>query len=368
MSKEFTVAMQQLGVATRGITVIALGDSITANGGYSSWFEPTIFSSCGRIKKVYNAGVGGDTTDQMIARFDTDVAQKSSHEIWIQTGTNDVPAGNFSAYKASLEALIDLALATGRVVRLMSIPPRTSFATTVAKFRLIQSIVAKNKGIPLYDIWKDCFNVSTGEWKSGYCVADGIHPEAIAATSAKDNLIAGLGLSTDSNMILPVKNEAGAGKYSNPLFVTDTNGDGLADGISKYGNISVFTLEDSSFGKKQVSTITTSMGTDGLINVTSTTVGNKYRVVARVDISGVVNGYTRIALQKRLGGTVVDTDIIYEGPTCFAGELEHDVVMPIGTDSLWFVFYQVGRTSNFSSIIKLERFQVYDLTALGFAA
>ena len=60
-------------------TVLFLGDSITAGGDWSAWFPDV---------NALNFGIGGDTTDDVLARLDTVVAADPD-EIIMLIGTND---------------------------------------------------------------------------------------------------------------------------------------------------------------------------------------------------------------------------------------------------------------------------------------
>ena len=60
--------------------VVFLGDSITQDGQWSEWFPDL---------NVTNMGVGGSTTDDVLARFDEVVAARPD-EIVLLIGTNDL--------------------------------------------------------------------------------------------------------------------------------------------------------------------------------------------------------------------------------------------------------------------------------------
>jgi lysophospholipase L1-like esterase len=60
-------------------TVLFLGDSITAGGDWSAWFPDV---------NALNFGIGGDTTDDVLARLDTVIAADPD-EIIMLIGTND---------------------------------------------------------------------------------------------------------------------------------------------------------------------------------------------------------------------------------------------------------------------------------------
>lgn len=66
--------------------IVCLGDSITEGYTFMPWTE-TIKSSLGI--PVFNAGIGGNTTLQMINRFDSDVLSKNPTHCIIECGIND---------------------------------------------------------------------------------------------------------------------------------------------------------------------------------------------------------------------------------------------------------------------------------------
>lgn len=61
-------------------TIVFLGDSLTKHGDWAGWFPDS---------KVVNLGVGGDTTDDVLARLDAVVAEQPD-EVVLMIGTNDL--------------------------------------------------------------------------------------------------------------------------------------------------------------------------------------------------------------------------------------------------------------------------------------
>lgn len=66
--------------AGRALTVVFLGDSLTAFGDWAAWFPGVV---------AINQGVSGDTTDDVLARRDLVVAARPD-EICLLIGTNDL--------------------------------------------------------------------------------------------------------------------------------------------------------------------------------------------------------------------------------------------------------------------------------------
>lgn len=116
-----------------GSAFVAAGDSITDNGnalsgtlsnligrGYWAW---AMVLAAGRIAPVYqvDAGVSGNNTTQLLARYATDVTAKSPKVVLLLIGTNDVSA---SVSAATILANIDSMIAANRAIGAVTIVGR----------------------------------------------------------------------------------------------------------------------------------------------------------------------------------------------------------------------------------------------------
>lgn len=104
--------------------VVFMGDSITQFWGID---DPALFSD-----GVVNRGISGQTTPQMLLRFQADVVALKPAAVHIMAGTNDL-AGNTGPnsaedYRNNIRAMVTLAKANGIKVILASIPPAAGFA------------------------------------------------------------------------------------------------------------------------------------------------------------------------------------------------------------------------------------------------
>lgn len=95
-------------LATPSGPVVFIGDSITA-----SWPIPA-----GSI----NAGIGGQNSQQMLARFDTDVMRHKPSYVVIEAGTNDV--GGVGANTNAIRAMVDIAKLSGAGVTVVNVMSR----------------------------------------------------------------------------------------------------------------------------------------------------------------------------------------------------------------------------------------------------
>ena len=103
--------------------VVLMGDSITEN-----WQpgDPTLFSA-----RIVDRGIAGQTSPQMVVRFQQDVVALRPKVVHIMAGTNNV-AGNTGPsspedYKNDIRAMVDMARHNHIAVVLASIPPAGGF-------------------------------------------------------------------------------------------------------------------------------------------------------------------------------------------------------------------------------------------------
>jgi lysophospholipase L1-like esterase len=154
-------------------TAILFGDSVVAQcedetvsqtqGFYSaySWTNWANMFLGNRLQVVRNAGVGGNTTAQMLARFDTDVAPYLSQceMVIMDGGVNDLFDGGgttLATMQANLTAIFTKILAAGKRA-VMMIPTGSGYgtATTLTNLytlhRWLKKYAREHRGITLFD-------------------------------------------------------------------------------------------------------------------------------------------------------------------------------------------------------------------------
>ena len=354
------------------LKVITIGDSITQYGSASGWMLYIEMVSNGRVKLVRDAAIAGNTVDQMIARFSTDVTPyaNKADELWIMAGTNNAGLSESnSVFAPKISALIDLGITAGLRVRVFNIPPRDNVITVANTMRECISAAAMQKGVDCYDPWQACINPATGGFLSADTI-EGVHPSAAGHTKAGQAVIAALAIPTTHNIALPVQNAANGGMMTNPLFVTDTNADGVADGWAVSGS-GVGSLVASTFGNKQRFTATALTGSTYIQTNPILTVvpGNVYSVKGKLTVSGTDhNWYLRIRWQT--SGSI-DTNNLYpwNGQANASGEFEFRVTAPADATKLAVQFSLLKQAAkpSFSAVLDVEQFQIIDLTAIGLA-
>jgi lysophospholipase L1-like esterase len=157
--------------------VVQLGDSESASGNGAAtpalrWFEQACARSMGRLHWLHNAGVGGNTTAQMLARYDTDVTAYGPAVVGIFGGRNDADAATAIA---GLTALFAKTFSIGAQPVAYTIPPQDSEVN--GKTNAVNAWLSHycdQHGIPLVDLYSTVVDPATGHWQTGL-TADGTH-------------------------------------------------------------------------------------------------------------------------------------------------------------------------------------------------
>lgn len=185
---------------TAQATIVLFGDSITAQNGNVSaplnrWFINGFFTwanalSSARFLVTRNSGVSGNTTTQMAARFESDVAAYSPQFVTIQGGANDT-AGASATTIANLTNMYDAARAAGIYVFALNVLWRNDAnAQKIADAQAVNAAIsaywASRSGGEVIDAYAVTLNQGT------YFVADGVHPNAKGAHAIGSELAARL--------------------------------------------------------------------------------------------------------------------------------------------------------------------------------
>lgn len=139
--------------------IVWLGDSITLGVG-NGVTDPQCFASLvssSRGATYINKGVGGNTSSQMLARFNTDVISLQPAWVAIEAGDNDA-GENVSAatFEANYRAMIESALQSNIKVCLITpnLSQTAAFQQVVPTYNSVARKLAKEYGISLVDIYE----------------------------------------------------------------------------------------------------------------------------------------------------------------------------------------------------------------------
>ena len=211
-----------------GVKFCITGDSIDAD-----W---TKYSTIGGYNAgwtlIKNTAVGGRTTEQMLAGFDSELGSVDFDILLIKGGTNDMGAFAQSVTISNLKGIVDKCVALGKKAIVILPPTRNDNIEVSASLRSAIFMYFTKWGVPCLDPFSTCIEPTTGGFKSGYTL-DGVHPttlaHGIAGEKLKEQL---LSLITNNSSWKPLANIKAGGILSNPLMLLDSNADGWSDDYS----------------------------------------------------------------------------------------------------------------------------------------
>jgi lysophospholipase L1-like esterase len=130
-------------LASRGTTIIAFGDSLTAGYGASAGEDyPSRLSSL-MATPVLNAGVSGDTTEMALARLEQDVLSHDPRIVIVGLGGNDFLQGvAISTTESNLRAIVRKIQSGGAMVVLLGF----RFPSLGASYETMYESVARDGG------------------------------------------------------------------------------------------------------------------------------------------------------------------------------------------------------------------------------
>jgi lysophospholipase L1-like esterase len=235
-------------------TVVLFGDSITAlnqmgddieagaanfycvsSFGFFTWANVLLGQ---RFKILKNAGIGGNTTTQMLARIQTDVINYAPSFCTVVAGANDIMQNVSTAtVKSNLLTIYQTLISNGINVIAGTIPPISSAGTTTAQKQAIievnnyiRSLKNTLKNFILIDWFEDLVNPATGGYATNLCISDYVHPSVQGAYkmgykmySILDPIIPKISVFSGSNLF-DTKNP-----FSNPYALGGTT---LATGLT----------------------------------------------------------------------------------------------------------------------------------------
>ena len=236
------------GAATPSVanTFVMFGDSFMQNQGVypgnTLWNDRSFVQWAnagnklkGRLRLVRNAGISGNTTDQMLSRMNADVKPYPARFLFLEGGINDYAAGKTNAQiAANMETLVQRAINMGYIVALFTVGPTASANALTAQLRdeYIQ-IAAKYKQCLVVDMYSVMIDPAsgTGALKANFSV-DGLHPSAYAARTIGAELetcISSMVFGSDLRVASQANAVANYGATAtqilpNPLLVTATGG------------------------------------------------------------------------------------------------------------------------------------------------
>ena len=262
-------------------SVVGFGDSLTAfTNGFIKWF---VYGSDGAFIFRLNAGVAGNTTQNMLDRLD-DIPAGSSI-VTVMEGTNDASASVTPLqHGINIKAILVEMLNAGHSPILILAPPINDAAETllVSEYNLYDWKSANDLGVQCFNVW-DSSSDGLGFWAAGTNIDD-FHPtnetEKTTGLSLYDNL-------KNTKFGLPLNRNNNFGIIPNSLMIDDGNTDGVPDNFVK--NAGVTTLTDTSLGLGNTFNIVASEFAFLRTDTFNIEVGKRYLFACRVLINAITS-------------------------------------------------------------------------------
>ncbi|WP_162239814.1 GDSL-type esterase/lipase family protein [Arthrobacter sp. Leaf137] len=289
-------------IAGRGNAVVFMGDSHTERGsiprvGAAGSVElggmvGMILTRVQSLRYRFNAGISGEDTTQMRARWAADVAAYNPTVLHILGGTNDITGGLSDATTlANLQWMTREGKKLGCLVFIGTIPPRNDSDVALDNIDRINvgiKALAASEGAHLIDYHAALVNPANGYF------AAGLTTDLVHANQAGQRVMANTAASV-MNRVLPQGSlPVGVSQYAtspnrlgtNCCFLTDSNGDGVPDGWTAGGTATTSTISlvtDSDFVGKALKLEYTGANNR---NVTTSITSDKWAVGQRVAFTG----------------------------------------------------------------------------------
>jgi len=237
--------------------MVLFGDSFSARNttvgspcrdldwGYFTWAQALMGAP---FRLIYNAGVAGNTTTQMLARISSDVLSKSPDWVIVQGGINDITAAVSDATICSnLKTICSTLVNSGINVILLTIAPNNQSAGNSLHVQTVNQTMREwcrntARGVIFVDTYQYLVDptVTTGAFASGMS-DDSLHLSGKGARAAGQAIANSIQYMFPNKSYLPSSNGEDYGVSSSSLQIVSNpmmTGTGpLATGTGASGNV-----------------------------------------------------------------------------------------------------------------------------------
>jgi len=312
-----------------------------------------------RALYVNNAGIGGNTTTQMLARFDTDVTPFAPNAVHLLAGTNDI--GNsipISTSMANITQLVGKIRLIGAAPLLGLLPPSAANPAKVTQWNLGIRRLALALGVALVDYHSPLVDPSSGSFLPAY-LGDGTHPTNAGFAMMAQTFASVAGpLLPPFSAPLPTTNGQSNNLIGNGLFPTvGSPWTGSPQNISAAAAPAVGNWMNLTGDGISAGTIYQNLST-------APVAGHRYLLLGRVQTS-LTSGANGFLVRNRIttsSGAVDMMPMNNVAATIPDGVFLTEYVCPAGATSQQ-VMFQVN--SDTVGTMKIGQVALYDLTALG---
>ena len=222
VEKLFAIALALLGPAPAdcpkelqlksGDQIVAIGDSITAGGGYLRDIDAVLAQQFPDLKlpKVINKGISGQKAEDLVKRFDKDVVKLKPAVVTLSIGINDVwhrlktphDAKILAAYKENVAKMVDQAQQAGIKVILLAPTVIQEDPSTEGNQRLVQYVEAekqiadekKCQFVDLHGMFLTALKQKPAGEKGNWLTSDGVHMKPLGDALMAIGVLRALGV------------------------------------------------------------------------------------------------------------------------------------------------------------------------------
>lgn len=361
-----------------GPNLVAIGDSIlSAASSYprkdyyqaNSYLNHWSMLSGGRFIQMANRGIGGNTTSQMLTRFQDDVLSLKPDWVLVAGGTNDLTTTGIPRALRNLSTMWDMATDAGAGAIACLIPAKNTQDNDVQRMNYMIRTEAEKRGVPIIDLYTPTVDPASGVWKTGLS-DDGVHPNAAGALAIAQYL------NTNSSGIFPytpflLRSSGGTlNLVTNGTFIGDANADGVADNWTSTGQTTVFTpsliTNDSAItGNWQQLNRTVTTGGGYLVQSITTgyAAGDLLEFACRLDVTSPAASFSgKVGVDINVTGAMEAGIFNITAP--ISGVVRGRFRVPAGTTSVRPI---LSTQTAGTGVMKFAQVQIVNLTELGVA-
>lgn len=343
---------------------VVFGNSISESvNNYCTWL---CRYSNGALSFYKNAGVGGNTTAQMLSRL-SDIPDDADI-CFVMEATNDAASAvTPQQHTDNMLEIFSYIKSKGIRPVLVLAPPNDDSARSliVNEMNLRDFVMARNNDISTYNPWDSFTNPSDGSWSAG-ASDDGTHPTAgtqYLAGSAMSETMSANGFYS----IEPRINDDGIGVNNNACLITDSDSNGIPDRFATNGGQSSATLSSTSLGIGN--TFSTNWVNNAVFINSSrfdVTAGDRYYFTTRfssVVNSGSVSYSVALEYDVAING-ITRKYFIQDMSESIAGcQMSMEFTVPDGVSTIRIIV--TANSGTFDVDFNLAQVQFYNLSGLG---
>ena len=195
-----------------GETIVAIGDSITAHGGYLRLTDMILQVRYNdrKIPPIITAGISGQKAEDLVQRFEKDVIERKPAVVMISIGINDVmhrldkphDSEVLKSYKANVTKMVEQAQAAGIRVILLSPTiigedPKSKGNQRLAMYVAAEKEIAAEKKcqfVNLHESFLEALQRKPATEKDNWLTGDGVHMKPLGDTIMAVGILRALGV------------------------------------------------------------------------------------------------------------------------------------------------------------------------------